>query len=111
MSGGKSRTKGHNFERAVARWFREHGIPAKRGWQSRGGGKEEADVMIDLPYHIEAKALARSAVYKYMEQAVMDSGKGGINGDVPVVILKADRKPWLAIMLAEDWIENVKEAD
>lgn len=89
MSGRASRTKGHDFERAVARWFRQRGIPAKRGWQARGGGKEEADVMIEAPYHIECKALARSAVYGHMDQAIRDCPAGR----VPVVIMKADRKP------------------
>lgn len=103
--GKSSRTKGHSFERAVARWFRNHGIPAKRGWQSRAGGKEEADVMIDLPYHVECKALARSSVYKFFEQAARDCPAGR----VPVVIMKADRKPWLVVMLADDWIENINE--
>lgn len=103
MSGKSSRTKGHSFERAVAKWFRDRGIPAKRGWQSRGGGKEEADVIIDAPYHVECKAMARSAVYSHIDQAARDCPEG----KTPVVIMKADRRPWLAIMNAEDWFNEV----
>lgn len=107
MSGRSSRRKGHDFERDLVRWFKSRGIDAERGYQSRGGGAEQADVILDgLPWHIEAKRPAKSAVYKYMEQAEHDRCLNNL-GFTPVVFLKADRKPVLAIMFAGDWIEEV----
>lgn len=107
MSGRKSRTKGRRFEQELVRWFKSHGVEARRGYQSRGGGAEQADVVLPgLPWHIEAKRRARSAVYSYMEQAHEDCWKSG-SGFTPVVILKSDRKPPLVIMWARDWLEEV----
>lgn len=107
MSGRSSRRKGAEFERSLVRWFKRHGIKAERGYQSRGGGAEQADVILDgLPWHIEAKRPAKSAVYKYIEQAQRDCDTDG-RGFTPIVFLKADRKPVLAIMFADDWLSEV----
>lgn len=108
MSGKSSRRKGHDFERELVRWFKSHGIEAERGYQSRGGGGEQADVILpDWPgWHIEAKRPAKSAVYKHIEQAQRDCDADG-RGFAPVVLLKADRKPVLAIVFADDWLSEV----
>lgn len=108
MSGSKSRTKGRRFEQWLVNWFKSHGIEARRGYQSRGGGAEQADVILtDWFWHVEAKRVARSSIYSYMEQAERDSKTSHEEPGTPVVLLKADRKPVLAIMLADDWLEEV----
>lgn len=107
MSGESSRRKGHDFERDLVRWFKSHGIDAERGYQYRGGGAEQADVILDgLPWYVEAKRRAKSAVYKYIEKAQRDCDADG-RGFTPVVFLKADRKPILAVMFAADWLSEV----
>lgn len=104
--GGSSRQKGHGFERELVTWFKSHGIEARRGYQSRGGGAEQADVILPgLPYHVEAKRPAKCAVYAYMEQAERDSKDSGLT---PVVLLRANGKQALVLMRANDWINYVK---
>lgn len=104
--GAKSRRKGRRFEQELVRWFKAWRVEAKRGYQSRGGGAEQADVILPgLPYHIEAKRMEKSAVYKHIEQAYEDCWRSAAGG-IPVVLLKADRKPALAIMYARDWLSK-----
>lgn len=113
MSGKKSRNKGRAFEQELCRWFKSYGIGAKRGFQTRDGGSEQADVILAplrlAHLHIEAKRPAKCSIYKYMEQAIEDIHQSEIVAGckTPVVLLRADRKPALAVMLAEDWIEEV----
>lgn len=108
MSGKSSRRKGHDFERELVRWFKRNGIEAKRGYQSRGGGAEQADVILpDWFWHVEAKRVARSSIYSYIEQAIRDIETSHEEPGIPVVLMKADRKPVLAIMLADNWLEEV----
>lgn len=98
---GKSqRTKGSSFERKVARFLREAcGVDAKRGWQSRGGGKEEPDVVAP-GLHIECKAHARVNIKQAIKQATDDT-----SGELPVAVTKDDRKPVLVTMYLEHWAE------
>ena len=104
--GRGARIKGANFERALAKVFRDEiGIEAQRGLaQTRGGGAEVADVHMDY-LHIEAKRHKKCNIKKALEQAIEDSmGKSKI----PVAITKDDRKPPLVTMKLDDWIELFK---
>ena len=59
-----SRTKGHNFERQIAKLFRELGFACTT---SRFSSKEKDDAKIDLcgtdPFHIQLKAVERLGSY------------------------------------------------
>lgn len=74
MSGNHSRTKGHNFERWVARILREVYPSAKRGLQSRAGSASVPDVEY-TPWWIECKRLkvwrysAITAAFRQAEKA------------------------------------------
>lgn len=105
VSGRKSRTKGQRGEREVVRMFKENGCEAERGWQSRGGGPDQPDVVVNgYPLHIEVKRAERLNVYQAMEQAIGDAQLGF---RCPVVFHKRNNKPWLVFMLADDWFEIV----
>ncbi|MCA9548195.1 MAG: hypothetical protein KC613_27515 [Myxococcales bacterium] len=86
--GLRSRRKGQVFERSVAAMLRAVGFEAQRGFQSRGGGREEADVVVQgVPVHIECKTGARPNVWAAWEQANADADEGA----VPVVVMHRDQ--------------------
>lgn len=104
--GALSRRKGKTFEQAIARDLRDAlGLPketVRRGLQSRAGGGEVPDVIVDgLPIHWECKHTDASVIRSALTQA---------SGDVvtrravelPVVIVKRDRQQPLVFMYASD---------
>jgi len=105
--GRGARLKGANFERELAKLFRDTvGISAERGLaQTRGGGAEVADVHMDY-LHIEAKRHKICSIKGALEQAIRDSSK---KEKLPVAITKDDRKAILVTMRFDDWIELFKE--
>lgn len=97
MSGAASRTKGHNFERHIAKLFREFYPEARRGYQSRGGGAEQADVE-GTPFHVECKVGKQTNIKAAVRQALTDT-----DGRPIVVVTKDDRSDTLVTMLWDDW--------
>lgn len=72
MRPGGQRAKGHAFERKVANDLKAIFPGAKRGLQTRGGGKEQCDVE-GTPYHIECKHGAKVDVRAALLQATSDA--------------------------------------
>jgi hypothetical protein len=108
--GTGQRNKGKTFERWFARWFREAwaalGASAKRGWQSRLGGKEEADVetFLDekpLPIHWELTHAKAPSVWAKYEQAVNDKK----DHETPIVVAKRDGEQPMVFLSLEDFSE------
>ena len=95
--GKMSRTKGHAFERFVARLLRVSFPDARRGKQYTGG--READVE-GTPFRIECKRLA-AATLGDVERAI-DQGEGDAHehsDDRPVVAIhRSDRRQALVTM-------------
>lgn len=86
--GKLSRDKGARFERDVAKALREvFGEDEKvvRGFQSRGGGKEQADVICPI-VHPECKVGARPNLKAALEQAESDAQPNKI----PVAVCRWD---------------------
>lgn len=101
-----SRRKGHNWERRLAQMFREAmpGAEIRRGLQSRGGGKEAADVECPV-FHVEAKCGRLPNVRAAMRQAKADAEAGKI----PLAVVKDDRaKPFVVVEL-DDFLEFVRQ--
>ena len=96
-----SRTKGHDFERWVAKWFRGLFPKAKvtRGQQAHSA-EEVPDVLVSSrPWlWIECKRPARAAIYAYWEQAVEACGS-----KIPIVVLRANHKPPLVLLSLPHW--------
>jgi len=106
VSGRASRNKGAAGEREVCKILREHGYEAKRGWQSRGGGKEEPDVVTTLPgFHLEIKRTERTNIWAAMRQAESDCGED----TMPLVVTRKSREPWLCVLHFDDLLKLLKE--
>lgn len=96
--GKASRVKGHSFERKIANRLKELYPEAKRGFQTRGGGKEQADIE-GTPFHVECCHGKTVNIRKKYEQAVRDT-----DGRPIAVITKRDREDVLVTMEFEDWL-------
>jgi hypothetical protein len=108
VKAGGQRTKGHTFERWFARWFKEQFFDldgdAKRGWQSRGGGKEEADVETfakgsRLAIHWELCHGKAPSPWAKFAQAMQDKDPE----DRPIVIVKRNRGEPMVFMRLSDF--------
>jgi len=107
MSGKASRRKGHDYEREVAKLYRQHGfIDAKRGYQNRSGA-DEPDVK-GLPFWVECKHYGKPpSAWTAIEQAetAIDEGDGG---QMPVAHLKHTRCGSLVAIREAEWFRIVE---
>jgi hypothetical protein len=96
--GAKSRRKGVRGElEAAAELRRLLGVEARRGRQYQGTD-ESPDVLAAVPeVHFEVKRVEALRLYQALEQAATDAGD-----KVPVVLHRANQKPWVAIVRLED---------
>lgn len=104
---GKSqRVKGHSFERWVANALRSYfpWVEAKRGWQSRGGGKEEPDVVWLEEFHIECKRGKKTNIKAAMAQAEEDMKHPAV---FPVAITRDDRGKAYVTMEFSHWAQVI----
>ena len=95
-----SRDKGARFEREVAAWFRDTLLdPEARRGQQFAGGTDSPDVVLpNMEWlHIEAKHVEKLNIYKAMEQAKQDAGKGKI----PTVFMRKNREEMLVVLQLE----------
>ena len=102
-----SRAKGARSERELAKILRDNGfVNARRGCQYNGLNGD-ADIVDALPgIHIECKNNQRLNIFDAMEQSARDS-KGM---EIPVVMHKKDRKPWLCTLRLEEFLMIYKMA-
>lgn len=102
-----SREKGKRGERDWAGFLTENGFPAKRGQQFRGG-LESPDVVCERMnrYHPEVKLTEKLNIYNAMDQAVKDGGD-----KIPYVAHRRNRKPWIVIIDALDFLDLVEKAE
>lgn len=104
MKPGGQRNKGHAFERKVANDLKAIFPNAKRGFQTRGGGKEQCDVE-GTPYHIECKHCARVDVRKAYTQAATDAHESEGDYRPPFVVHKQNRGPIEVSSALTVWLE------
>ena len=94
-----SRAKGARGERELSKVLREYGYDTRRG-QQYSGANGDADV-VGLPnIHIECKWVEKLNLDKAMNQSIDDAR----DGEIPVVMHKKNRKPWLITMRLDDWM-------
>ena len=99
-----SRAKGAGGERELAKKLREYGYDCRRG-QQFSGANGDADV-VGLPgIHIECKRVERLN----LEDAMAQSRRDAREGEIPVVMHRKTRSPWLVTMTLEDWVEIYRE--
>ena len=100
--GKAERRKGHDFERKIARRFRELFPESKRGFQTRGGTAEEPDVIAG-PFAIECKHGKRPNIRAAYEQARSAPGVW------PIAITRKDRDVVLVTMGFDDFFDLIAE--
>ena len=96
--GAESRRKGAAGEREAAAEIRRlFGVQARRGCQHQGA-PFAPDIRTAIPkVHFEVKRTEALRLYPALEQAACDAGD-----NVPVVLYRASRRPWVAIVQLED---------
>lgn len=102
--GKAQRTKGAAGEREICELIFQHlGIQVHRNLsQTRDGG---ADIKLN-PYSIEVKRRAAIGnIYEWMDQAE----RGCDFPERPIVVCRADRKKWLAIMTIDELLRLIRE--
>lgn len=96
--GKHQRTKGHNFERRVARCMRAVWPDAKRGYQVRGGTSEAPDVD-GTPFYIECKVGQRPVIRRALKQASSNT-----DGRPPMAVTKVDCEEPVVTMYLGDFL-------
>lgn len=101
-----SRAKGKRAELELSRKLREYGYDCRRGVQY-SGANGDADV-VGLPgIHIECKRVERLN----LEDAMAQSRRDAREGEIPVVMHRKTRSPWLVTTTLEDWIKFYRERE
>jgi Holliday junction resolvase len=96
-----SRQKGKSGELAWRDVLRENGYSsARRGQQFSGTETTEDVVGGPVGFHCEVKVREKHNAWGHMQQAEHDSGGRA----VPYVAMKMNRKPWLVVLRAEDFL-------
>lgn len=104
---GKSqKEKGKRGEREVANILKAHGYDARRG-QQFCGLTGEADVVGMPGYHLEVKFQETTKLGEWFAQSERDARKG----EVPVVVHRKSRSPWMVTMRFEDWLRKEDNED
>lgn len=94
-----SRRKGKNGELAFAKLLSEHGVPARRGQQFRGGA-DSPDILCDLPFHFEIKNTERLQLEAAYAQAVADCPAD----KTPAIAHKRNRGEWMITLKASHFL-------
>ena len=102
--GKASKDKGARGERLLSAFLNSFGLHTHRGYVHCG----QSDVVDLLGIHCEVKFVERLNVRQAMEQAITEAKKR--KDGMPTVFWKVSRKPWLTIMLTEDWVKLYKMA-
>lgn len=98
-----SRQKGARAERELAHRLSEYGFECRRGVQYSGLGGED---VVGLPMvHIECKNVQRLNLRDAMAQSERDAEED----QIPVVMHKKDRKPWLVTMNLDDFMTMYRQ--
>jgi hypothetical protein len=103
MSGLRSRRKGHNFEREIAKRLRSIFPEAKRHLEYQGQEAAGYDLDNTGMLRIQCKRNKQYAPITKIEEVKEDG--------VPVLITKGDGKREVVCMYLDDWIDLVRLAD
>ena len=99
-----SRAKGAAGERELANILKDYGFEARRG-QQYCGANGDPDVVGIPGIHIECKRCEQYRIDKWMHQAAEDAK----DGEIPVVIFRANKTPWKVTMDLEHFIYLIKK--
>jgi len=101
---GKSqRTKGHQFEREIARMFREIGFPdARRQLEYHEDDAQGVDIQGTGEFKIQCKRHK-----KYVPVNKIEEIQNLSEHETPILITKADRKEAMAVLPLKDLLELI----
>lgn len=94
-----SRDKGARGERELANILKTYGYEARRG-QQFCGANGDADVIGLEGVHIEVKRTEKFKLYDALEQSERDARCG----EMPIVITRRNKKPWVVCMRLDDFL-------
>jgi hypothetical protein len=101
-----SREKGKSGELELARKLRDEGFDARRG-QQYSGASGDADV-VGLPgIHIEVKRVEAFRLWDALAQSKSDAR----DGEIPIVVHRRSRCPWVVVVGLEDFLSIYRESD
>ena len=90
-----SRDKGKVGERELAAYLTDHGFPARRGVQYKGGAGSPDVICEGLDnIHFECKRVERLDLWGALAQAEEEKG----DGEIPVVAHRPNKRGWVAIL-------------
>lgn len=98
-AGKAAKAKGARGERLLSAFLNSFGLHTHRGYVHCG----QSDLVDLLGIHVECKNVERLNVRQAMEQAIKEADKR--KDGMPTVFWKVSRRPWLTIMLTEDWVK------
>lgn len=104
--GKAARTKGHSFERLVAILLREIDPDARRNVEETQ--KAGHDIKTNLRFGIQCKCLSQWRLHP--DQIMAQAEKPCTKDQIPLGVVKIDRKKPVAIMYLDDFVKWVKEA-
>ncbi len=106
-----SKEKGKVGEREVANLLKEWGFAARRGQQFSGDGAPDVihslSIADDCAVHVEVKRVEQFGLWAALDQAEEDAPPG----DMPVVFHRKNKKPWVVVMLASDFLTIMQELE
>ena len=108
QNGRHSRNKGKRGEREVAKIFQKAGFHARRSVQYNGRPGTAADVVGIPGLHIEVKLVEKESIRAWYRQAQRDAHASPEN-EMPVIVHRKSREPWLVTMSLEDFIKIIKQ--
>jgi len=103
MSGKRSRTKGHQFERDIAIIFRDIGFKdARRQLEYHLADCNGEDIANVGPFRIQCK---RNKTYAPLSKIKEIQNKSGIH----LLITKADKEPAMVCLKLEDFVKGLMD--
>jgi hypothetical protein len=96
------RAKGKDFERLVAQDLRESGLDKNARRMPCSGAMEDlkADIITNLPIHLECKRQEKWNVDDFYQQAM----QGKKQHEMPIVVMKKNRQDAMALLSWKDLV-------
>jgi len=94
-----SKNKGKASELEVVHILQEHGFEARRTAQYCGNTGDAADVISNLPFHIEVKHQEKLKIEEWWNQAERDA-----KGKMPLLVFRKNRQKWRVVLDFETFL-------
>lgn len=105
MSGLKSRRKGHGFEREIAKIFREFFPTARRKLEYQASDVDGVDIACTGKLRLQLKRYKDYAPISKINEI------HPVEGTVPALITKGDKKPAIICMELEDFLSILRDPE